>query len=164
MLAAIDPRLIVLAPFTVSPKESKTELISKGCGWKQKIYKTYDKQSVMDALTVIGLFILNRFRDITREEVIAMLNFDLRDTVAGQQIFDAGALNEARIMVIEALTERFITVSPKIKEAVYSVGNSEMLKELLRHAIRSPHIENFKEILPKVLSASKSDKEPEISI
>ena len=93
-----------------------------------------------------------------------MLNFDLRDTVAGQQIFDAGhlegvqegILKEARIMVIEALTERFVAVPQEIKKALFSVGNHDMLKELLRHAIRSSHIEDFKEILAKVLASSKS--------
>ncbi len=161
MLVEIDPRLIVLAPFTVSPKESKTELLSKGRGWKQKIYKTYNEQLVKDALNITGLLIMNRFRNITREEVISMLNFDLRDTVAGQQIFDAGLqkglqngiIEEARIMVIEALTERFIAVPPEIRETVNSVGNREMLKELHRHAIRTPYIEDFKEILAKVLPA-----------
>ena len=43
-----------------------------------------------DALNVLGLLIMNRFRDITREEVVAVLNFDLMDTVAGQQIFEEG--------------------------------------------------------------------------
>ena len=164
MLVEIDPRLIVLAPFTVSPKESKTELLSKGRGWKQKIYQTYNEQLVKDALNITGLFIMNRFRNITREEMISMLNFDLRDTVAGQQIFDAGLqkglaglqkglIEEARIMVIEALTERFIAVPPEIRETVNSVDNREMLKELHRHAIRTPYIEDFKEILAKVLPA-----------
>jgi len=158
MLTKIDPRLIVLAPFTVSPEANKTELLSRGRGWKLKIKTAYTGQSVRDALNVTGLFIMYRFRDITREEVIAMLNFDLRDTVAGQQIFDAGhqegiqegILKDARIMVVEALTERFVAVPSEMKKSLYSVRNHEMLKELHRHAIRSPYIEDFKEILAKV--------------
>ncbi len=175
MLTQIDLRLIVLAPFTVSPEANKTELLSRGRGWKQKIKTAYTEQSVRDALNITGLFIMNRFRDLTREEVISMLNFDLRDTVAGQQIFDAGhqegvqkgvqkgILKNARIMVIEALTERFAAVPPEIKKALYSVGNHDMLKELLRHAIRSSHIEDFKEILAKVSASSKTEKTPDIS-
>ncbi len=50
----------------------------------------YPEDSVKDALNVLGLLIMNRFRDITREEVVAVLNFDLMDTVAGQQIFEEG--------------------------------------------------------------------------
>ncbi|MDM8540118.1 DUF2887 domain-containing protein [Desulfococcaceae bacterium HSG9] len=171
MLTEIDSRLIVLAPFTVSPETNKTELLTRGRRWKHKIKTAYTEQSVMDALNITGLFIMNRFRDITREEVISMLNFDLRDTVAGQQIFDAGRhegvqkgiLKNARIMVIEALTERFIAVPPEIKKALHSVGNHDMLKELLRHAIRSPYIEDFKEILAKVLASSKTEKTPDMS-
>ena len=89
-----------------------------------------------------------------------MLNFDLRDTVAGQQIFDAGiqegiqkGLIEARGMVIQALTERFVVVPSEIKEAVYSAANHEMLKKLLLHAIRSPRMEDFKEMLAKDFNA-----------
>ncbi len=96
-----------------------------------------------------------------------MLNFDLRDTVAGQQIFDAGhqegILKNARVMVIEALTERFVTVPPEMKKALYSVGNNDVLKELHRHAIRSPYIEDFKEILAKVLASSKTEKTSDTS-
>ncbi len=158
-LMRIDPRLIVLAPFTVSLKEDKTAVLSRGRAWKREIYRIYPGQSVRDALNITGLFIMNRFRNITREEVISMLDFDLRDTVAGQQIFDEGlqeGLKGVKDMVIEALTERFIAVPPEIKESVYSIGNQEMLKELLRHAIRSPHVEGFSEILSKVVSASKT--------
>jgi len=162
-LMEIDPRLIVLAPFTVSPKESKTELISRGRKWKQKINQIYTGQSVRDALNIIGLLILNRFRNITREEVIVMLNFDLKDTVAGQQIFDAGALENARLMVIEVLKERFIAVPHEIKEAVNSVGKHEMLKKILRYAVRSPDMEDFNKTLTKVLSALKPEKKTEIT-
>ncbi len=56
-------------------------------------------------------------------------------------------------MVIEVLTERFINVPSEIKELLFSVGNHEMLKELHRHAIRTPHIEDFKEALTKALPA-----------
>jgi hypothetical protein len=55
-----------------------------------------------DVLNVTGLFILNRFRNITRE-VIAMLNFDLMDTVAGRQIYNEGMPD----MLTDALRERF---------------------------------------------------------
>ncbi len=85
-----------------------------------------------------------------------MLDFDLRDTAAGQQIFDEGHRDGVKNMVIEALTERFIAIPPEIKESVYSIGNRDMLKELHRHAIRSPHLESFREILSKVSSASKT--------
>ncbi len=87
-----------------------------------------------------------------------MLNFDLADTVAGQQIFEEGIEKGIekgiRDMVIEALTERFVAVPSGIRDEVYSVAQHEALKELLRYAIRSSDIEEFRKILSKVSSAS----------
>ncbi|MCP4103983.1 MAG: DUF2887 domain-containing protein, partial [Desulfobacteraceae bacterium] len=157
-LTETDPRLIVLAPFTVPPKEGKTEVISRGRRWKQEIIRVYPEDSVRDALNITGLFLMNRFRNITREEVISMLNFDLADTVAGQQIFEEGiekgVMKDARDMVIEALTERFVAVPSGIRDEVYSVGQHKALKELHRYAIRSSDIEEFRKVLSKVSSAS----------
>ena len=83
-----------------------------------------------------------------------MLNFDLMDTVAGQQIFEEGIMKEARDMVSEALAERFVAVPPDVRDRVYSVGQHDLLKELLRYAIRSSDIEAFKKVLLKVSSVS----------
>ena len=95
-----------------------------------------------------------------------MLNFDLADTVAGQQIFEEGfetgvetgfekgILKDAKDMVIEALTERFVAVPSGIREAVYAVGHHDALKTLLRYAIRSSDMEEFGKILSKVSSVS----------
>jgi hypothetical protein len=58
-----------------------------------------------------------------------MLNFDLLDTVAGQQIFEEGVLKDARKMVLEALTERFVAVPDDIRDTVHSLGRHEVLKE-----------------------------------
>ena len=77
-MKSADPRLVVLAPFTVPREQGKKSLISKGRVWKEEVGRVYPAHSVPDALNVMGLFILNRFRGMTREEVIAMLNFDLR--------------------------------------------------------------------------------------
>ncbi len=157
-LTGTDPRLIVLAPFTVSPKEGKTGVISRGRRWKEEILRVFPGHSVRDALNVTGLFIMNRFREITREEVISMLDFDLMDTVAGRQIFEEGIekgiLKDAKDMVIEALTERFAAVPSSVRDEVYSVGQHDALKELLRYAIRSSDIGAFRKVLSKVSSAS----------
>ena len=52
-------------------------------------------------------------------------------------------------MVIEALGERFGIVPGEIIDTVRSIGRREVLKDLLRLAIRSRHIEEFKEMLAK---------------
>ncbi len=82
-----------------------------------------------------------------------MLDFDLMDTVAGRQIFEEGVIKDARDMVIEVLTERFVIVPAEIRESVYSAGDHDMLKALIRYAVKSPDIEDFKKILSKALSA-----------
>ena len=38
----------------------------------------------------MSLFVLNRFRNITREGIKAMLDFDILDTVAGRLVYDEG--------------------------------------------------------------------------
>ncbi|MCP4112938.1 MAG: hypothetical protein GY749_46665 [Desulfobacteraceae bacterium] len=82
--------------------------------------------------------------------------------MAGQQIFEEGiekgiekgVMKDARDMVIEALKERFVAVPSGIRDEVYSVGQHEAMKELLRYAIRSSDIEEFRKVLSKVSSAS----------
>ncbi len=98
-----------------------------------------------------------------------MLDFDIKDTVAGRQIFEEGVQegkqdgkqegfqDGIKEMVIEALVERFVAVPPGIRESVYSIGDHKTLKELHRYAIRSPHVEDFRKILAKVFAASKGE-------
>jgi predicted transposase YdaD len=40
--------------------------------------------------TIVGLFLLSRLRYLTQEEVINMLNLDLLDTRAGQDLYRMG--------------------------------------------------------------------------
>lgn len=159
-LIRTDPRLIVLAPFTVPPEKGKTDVLSEAREWKEEVRRVYPGDSVKDALNILGLLIMNRFRDITREEVVAVLNFDLMDTVAGQQIFEEGCLRTARENIIEALSERFVAVPAGIRDGVCSVEQRDMLKQLHRHAIRSSRIEDFEVVLSKVLSVSEAEELP----
>ncbi len=165
-LKKIDPKLILLAPFTVTIKEGKSGLLARSRKWKETVSLAYPAEQVRDALGVMGLFILNRFRDVSREEVIAMLNFDLMDTVAGRQIFEEGLekgeikgekndlekgiIAEAREMVIEALSERFVAVPDKVIQIVNFIERRDILKELHRLAIRSQSMEEFQNALEKV--------------
>ncbi len=95
------------------------------------------------------------------------MNYDLRDTVAGMQIYEEGfkyGLKKGnrkivKDMVIDVLIERFVVVPAEVRESVYSVERHEELKELHRYAIRSPDIEDFEKVLSKVLSAPKKSEE-----
>jgi predicted transposase YdaD len=89
-LTGIDPRLIVLAPFTV-PGTMKKEKLAAACQqWKHTIERVYEEDKHNECVEILGLFILNRFRNLSLKEVIAMLNFDLQKTKAGQELIGIG--------------------------------------------------------------------------
>ena len=160
-LTETDPKLIVLAPFTVPPKKGKTGVLSEVREWREEVDRVYPEDLTKDALNVMGLLIMNRFRDITREEVVAMMNFDFMNTVAGRQVFEEGMLVKAREMIIEALTERFVIVPDEIMKRVHSVDRQKVLGGLHRLAIRSPRIEDFEKILSKTVPAPEKTPDPE---
>jgi uncharacterized LabA/DUF88 family protein len=85
-LLKIDPRLIILAPFTVPKRIRKSKKISLGHEWGQKLRKIFPESEHNSALDVMALFILNRFRTLTIEEVNIMLNFDITQTMVGKQL------------------------------------------------------------------------------
>ena len=92
-LLAVDPRLIVLAPFTVSPKLDKAILKQKVVQWRDHIDRCYPAtEELSEALYIIGLLLLNRFRDLSHQEIIDMLNLDLMQSRAGREIYQMGQM------------------------------------------------------------------------
>jgi hypothetical protein len=75
-LEKIDPKLIVLAPFTLPTTTDKATVLEKGQTWQQKVTQQFPTNLHWEALNVLGLFILNRFKTCSYDEVRAMLNFD----------------------------------------------------------------------------------------
>ncbi|KHD05178.1 hypothetical protein PN36_23410 [Candidatus Thiomargarita nelsonii] len=154
-LLAADPKLIVLAPFTLSTKTKKTTLFKKGQAWKNQIAQFFPNQQQREILDILGLFVLNRFRECSYKEVMAMLNFDLMDTLAGRQVYDMGhdkglqkgLLNAEQEMIIEALKERFGAVSAKVSDQIHALDQQEELKELFRQALRCPDLNSFRKML-----------------
>jgi len=113
-------------------------------------------------LSILGLFILNRFREITYEEVIAMLKFDLMDTVAGRQLYEMGqqkglqqghgeglqkGLNNSRDMLLDALDARFGLIPHKMIDKIRTIDQLEMLKSLFKQAMRCSDLQSFKKQL-----------------
>ncbi|MBF0223826.1 MAG: DUF2887 domain-containing protein [Desulfobacterales bacterium] len=151
-LLLIDPRLVVLAPFTV---KKQSELAEKSRVWKSEIEKHYEVDLKKQAQDLIALFILNRFKNLSREEVVAMLNFDLMDTKAGKQIFEEGMekgmekgmLNEAQEMVMEAIEAKYGNISQDIAEKIKAINYRDILKKLLKYAIRCKDIDEFTDVL-----------------
>jgi hypothetical protein len=83
-----------------------------------------------------------------------MLNFDLMDTLAGQQIYDMGhekGLDEGYLvgqeMLIGILKERFGVVPSEIVAQIRAIKQSEVLKNLPIQALRCPDVGSFKEKL-----------------
>ena len=163
-LLATDPKLIVLAPFTLSADSEKAEILDKGKEWGHKVGKVFTSRQHQEALDILGLFFLNRFRDFKYEEVIAMLNFDLMDTVAGQQLHEMGLqkglqkglIESVREDILEVLEERFGIVPNDMIKQIRTVSLRENLKQLLKQAIRCPNIEGFEEMLLKAMPSSKT--------
>lgn len=89
-LLEIDPKLVVLAPFTESKHPEKTRLLQQVQQWTTTVKQVYASDKQADALNVLTLLLLDRFRDISREEIINMMQFDLMQTRAGQDIFLIG--------------------------------------------------------------------------
>ena len=71
-------------------KEKKISLCHE---WAKDLKKIYPKKLHHNALDILSLFILNRFRNLSLEEVQNMLNFDISKTVAGKQLIEIGEQN-----------------------------------------------------------------------
>jgi predicted transposase YdaD len=162
-LLAMDPKLIVLAPFTISKTTDKALVLEKGQEWGRQVVQVFPSQQHQEALDILGLFVLNRFRQLQYEEVIAMLNFDLMDTVAGRQLHEIGhqkgLMEDAREMLLEVLEERFGIVPNDLMKQIHIVPLRKNLKQLLRQAIRCPNIEGFEEMLSKATPPPKTTDE-----
>ena len=61
-----------------------------------------------------------------------------------------GMLEEAREMVLEALEERFGIVPEDVEKRIRRIGDRDILKRLLRYAIRCGSLEEFEERLAGV--------------
>ncbi len=101
-LLAADPRLIVLAPFTVSPKLDKLLLKQKVVQWCHQIDEFYSAtEELSEALNIMGLLLLNRFRDLSHQEIINMLNLDLMQSRAGREIYQMGKIEGQQTGLVE---------------------------------------------------------------
>jgi hypothetical protein len=159
-LLAADPRLVVLAPLCTSRKISGEELANKARQWAVRVRELYPEDRATEAMDVMALFLLNRFRNLSRQEVIAMLNFDLAETKAGQDIFrmgeeegvQKGLLRKSREDVIEILEVRFEVAPRSITEIINGMDDLSILKMLLKKAATIESLDEFRRVLEKALS------------
>ena len=124
-LIDIDPRLVILAPFTISKTIQRDELAQKCHSLKTLALKAYPDSLDRNVLNVLSLFILNRFNDLSIREVRAMLNFDLSNTKAGMELINIGRQEghkEGRQEILYSLLcNRFGNILPIQKENFFSV-------------------------------------------
>ncbi|ETR68514.1 MAG: hypothetical protein OMM_04520 [Candidatus Magnetoglobus multicellularis str. Araruama] len=123
-LIEIDPRLVILVPFTLTSKTSKTELAQKCNKWKSIAIEVFPESSNRNVLNVLSLFILNRFKDLSVKEVRAMLNFDLSDTRAGEELIDMGLQKGRQELLYTMLFNRFGSGLPVNKETLVDMDDT----------------------------------------
>jgi hypothetical protein len=122
-LIEIDPRLVMLAPFTISEKLDLSQFQLKAKNWCEQLNIIYTDIGKLNlALDIVGLFLLNRFRYLTQEDVINMLNLDLLNTRAGQDIyqvgFSEGEIKRQRTVLIHLLKKRFGKLSNSVQSEI----------------------------------------------
>ncbi|KPA15695.1 hypothetical protein MHK_004103 [Candidatus Magnetomorum sp. HK-1] len=139
-LIEIDKRLTILSPFTVKQNISKKTLFQKCQKWRQTATESFDDESIHDAIEILGLFILNRFKQLKLKEVLSMLNFNLTETVAGQEIMDIGlgigkregerdGMRKAkREILFSQLEKKFGNISPIVRKKISYCRSSRIDK------------------------------------
>jgi predicted transposase YdaD len=163
-LLRIDPQLVILAPVTIPQGTSKEELTRKSQHWREQVQKNYPDKDTTQVLDSMALLLLNKFRGINREEIVQMLNFDLADTQAGQDLIQMGEkkgeikgekkgeIKTSRDLLLDALEARFGVVSETIVDQINQIDNLRILKYLHREAIQTDGMETFKTKLAEALS------------
>jgi hypothetical protein len=164
-LCATDPHLILLAPFTLPKTTDKATLLEKGREWQAQVVQSFPATQQPAALNVLGLFVLSRFHKLSYEEVRIMLDVDLMKSLAVRQVYKRGlqkgerkgerrgllrGIQDTQEMVLEALDERFGVVSSSLIDQIRALKRPEVLKSLLRQALRCQSLESFQEILTQV--------------
>ncbi|MBF0507985.1 MAG: Rpn family recombination-promoting nuclease/putative transposase [Deltaproteobacteria bacterium] len=171
-LRDIDPRLVILAPYTLPENTPKNDLFVKVEIWGKLVREVYPKEDSKNILDLLGLFLLNRFRGITRKEVITMLNFDLAQTAAGKDILrmgvqkgrkegrkegkkegiEEGRIVEARERLIDLLSARFGPFPQDVLAAIDKIDNRDILKELFMAAVKAADLATFQSKLNDIPS------------
>jgi hypothetical protein len=159
-LTAIDPRLIVLAPFTVPAQLPAKQLQLHAEHWQTQLQQAFSLPAQQqEALNVLSLFVFSRFQHLSREEVIHMFHLDLMTTVAGRQVHELGlqqgiqqGLQQGRVQqaqdyVLETLQEKFGKVPTKLVNQIRAITSPEQLQTLFHQALRCQNLTEFKATL-----------------
>jgi len=153
-LIEIDPRLIVLAPFTVDKKLEKKLLAKKCYEWKQIAINAYKKDhhiSSNKVIDVMAFFLINRFSQLTLKEIRAMFDFDLSETKAGEELIEIGREEGREEGMMELLLMnvkfRFGNISPDVENTIKSIKNTDLIRELFTKSFSCKNVEQFIKLL-----------------
>jgi predicted transposase YdaD len=70
--------------------------------WCHQIDEFYSAtEELSEALNIMGLLLLNRFRDLSHQEIINMLNLDLMQSRAGREIYQMGKIEGQQAGLVE---------------------------------------------------------------
>lgn len=143
-LLAIDPRLVPLAPYTL-PKQTPLSDLGLHCQrWIGQIQNAFEPERRNDVVDVLALFLINRFQNLSVEEVWTMLNLDLHQTRAGRQLYQEGRTEGftegQRALVIKTIAERFGACPSDIAATVNNVDDHTRLERLF---IQLLHCDNL---------------------
>jgi predicted transposase YdaD len=167
-LLAIDPELVVLAPFTVAKDTDKAVLLQKGLSWQTQVKRVFPASKRPRALNIIGLIVLDRFSQLTYQEVKTMLHLDLSKSVAVQQMREMainkgraeglaeglaegqakglakGQVDSSQELILETLQERFGRLQKSLSSQIRQIQQYDLLKQLHRQALRCDTLTSFK--------------------
>ncbi len=158
----LEEGMICLYPFVPVMREGEKGVFEA----ERKIYESeLPREEKADYLTGLTIFaglksrelvleLIKRRRDIMIEsvayEIIKKEGYEEGLKAGIQQGIQQGLLEEAREMVIEALEEKFGVISAKLIARIRAISEREILRSLLRTAIKVQSLEEFKKVLEKV--------------
>jgi len=171
-LLDVDPRLLVLAPFTLEKyqKRDKTVLYAKAAQWRTQLKQAYPPQEYPDALNLVSLFLLNRCTKLSYEEVYNMFHFDLMTTQAGKDIHaigkkegieegvktgmekgvEKGEASMARKLLLSLLTIHFGDISASLQQQIHAIDSPVILNDLFEKAAKCQRLDEFEVFLNKL--------------
>ncbi len=91
--------------------------------WTQTIKQVYSTDVQQDAFNVLSLFILDRFRNLRYEEVMQMMQFNLLDTCAGQDIWQMGKMEGLKEGKLEGKLEEKLDIAKIMLLEGFSVAS-----------------------------------------
>lgn len=146
-LLEVDPQLVVLSPFTLPGNLTAEQLEDKIRHWRDITQQVYPEAHQPEALNVLGLFLLNRFRTLSQKEVLNMLNLDFSTHPLWLEARQEGRQESMQQMLLEVLGERFGELPATVQARIEQLHSIEGLKSLFKEALHCADLAAFEDKL-----------------